>query len=99
MLSLRDSPLLERKHGGVSMQEAGALIEFVQAPVVTLVEETDRTRPAHGDVSVRTEVLILLHSYYPNPVPAESVIKGLSRRKAATVRKRLRDLYVQRLVH
>ena len=90
---------LLRHATGVSMQEAGALIELVQAPVDPLVEEIEGTRIVHADVSIRTEVLILLHSYYPNTVPVESVIKGLSRRNAATVHKRLRDLHVQKLVH
>ena len=90
---------LLRHATGVSMQEAGALIELIQAPVGTLVEEIDGARLVHADVPVRTEILILLHSYYPNTVPVQSVIKGLSRRKAGTVRNRLRDLHVQKLVH
>ena len=90
---------LLRHATGVSMQEPGALIELVQAPVGTLVEEIDGTRLVHADVPVRTEILILLHSYYPDTVPVESVIKGLSRRNSGTVRQRLRDLYVQKLAH
>ena len=84
---------------GVSMQEAGAVIELIQAPVGTLVEEIDGTRLVHAHVTVRAEILILLHSYYPDIVSIESVIKSLSRRHAATVRNRLRDLHVQKLVH
>ena len=84
---------------GVSMQEAGALIELVQAPVGTLVEEIDGTRLVHADVSVRTEILILLHSFYPGVVPVETVFKGLNRRNAGTVRNRLRDLHAQKLLH
>ena len=90
---------LLRHATGVSMQEAGALVELVQAPVGTLVEEIEGTRLVHADASIRTEILILLHSYYPETVPLESVIKGLSRRNAGTVRKRLRDLHAQKLVH
>ena len=90
---------LLRHATGVSMQEAGALIELVQAPVGTLVEEIDGTRLVHADVPVRTEIPILLHSYYPDSVPVESVIKGLSRRRAGTVRNRLRDLHAQKLAH
>jgi hypothetical protein len=47
------------------VQEAGALIELIQAPVGTLVEEIDGTRLVHADVPVRTEILILLYSHYP----------------------------------
>ena len=53
---------------GVTMEEAGALIELVQAPVGTLVEEIDGTRIVHADVSARAEILILLHSPFPNRV-------------------------------
>ena len=81
------------------MQEAGALIGLLQAPVGTLVEEIDGTRIVHADVPVRTEVLILLHSYYPDIVPVEAVIKALGRRGAGTVRNRLRDLHAEKLAH
>ena len=90
---------LLRHATGVSMQEAGILIDLVQAPVGTLVEEIDGTRLVHADVSVRTEVLILLHSYYPDVIPVESVFKGLNRRSVGTVRNRLRDLHAQKLLH
>src|SRR5207249_2219977 len=56
---------LLRNASGISMQEAGALIELVQAPVGTLVEEIDGTRLVHADVGLQGEVLILLHSHYP----------------------------------
>ena len=84
---------------GVSMQEAGALIELLQAPAGTLVEEIDGTRLVHADVPVRTELLILLHSHYPDVVPVESVVTALSRRSAGTVRNRLRELHAQKLAH
>ena len=90
---------LLRHAAGVPMQEAGALIELVQAPVGTLVEEIDGTRLVHADVPVRTEILILLHSYYPDAVSVSSVIKALHRRSPGTVRKRLRDLHAQKLAH
>lgn len=90
---------LLRHATGVSMQEAGALIELVQAPVGTLVEEIDGTRLVHADVSVRSEILILLHSHYPDTVSVESVLKSLSRRTTSTVRKRLRDLHGEKLAH
>ena len=53
---------LLRHAARVPMQEAGALIELIQAPVGTLVEEIDGTRIVHADVPIRTEILLLLHS-------------------------------------
>lgn len=90
---------LLRHATGVSMQEAGALIDLVQAPVGTLVEEISGTRLVHADVPVKTELLILLHSHYPDAVPVTSVLKSLSRRSAGTVRNRLRDLHIEKLAH
>lgn len=90
---------LLRHATGISMQESGALIELVQAPVGTLVEEIDGTRLIHADVSVRTELLLLLHSHYPDAVPVDAVLRSLSRRSAGTVRNRLRDLHAEKLAH
>lgn len=90
---------LLRHATGVSMQEAGALIELVQAPAGTLVEEIDGTRLIHAEVSVRAEILILLHSHYPDAVSVESVVRSLSRRNAGTVRNKLRDLHAGKLAH
>lgn len=84
---------------GVSMQEAGALIELVQAPVGSLVEEIGGARLVHADVSVRVELLILLHSHYPDTVAVDSILGSLSRRSAGTVRNRLRDLHAEKLAH
>ena len=81
------------------MQEAGALIELVQAPVGTLVEEIDGTKLVHADVTVREEILILLHSHYPDAVPVADVLRSLSRRSDNTVRKRLRELHAAKLAH
>jgi len=90
---------LLRHATGLTMQEAGSLIEMVQAPVGTLVEEIDGTRLVHAAVSVRAELLILLHSHYPDSVPVSSVLRSLSRRGASTVRNRLRDLHSEKLAH
>lgn len=90
---------LIRNATGVTMEEAGALIELVQAPVGTLVEEIEGTRLIHADVSVRVELLILLHSHYPDVVPPTDVLASLSRRSAGTVKNRLRDLHGEKLAH
>ena len=81
------------------MEEAGALIEMVQAPLGTLVEEIDGTRLVHGDVSVRVETLILLHSHYPDAASVKDILASLSRRSPGNVRNQLRDLYGGKLAH
>lgn len=83
---------------GITMEEAGALIELVQAPVGTLVEEIDGTRLVHADVSARAEILILLHSHYPDRVAVADILKTMSRRSAASVRSRLSKLRTDKLI-
>lgn len=90
---------LLRQATGVSMQEAGTLIEILQAPVGSLVEEIDGTRLVHAKVPVKSELLILMHSYYPDAVPVDTVVKSMIRRSAATIRNRLRGLHANKLVH
>lgn len=90
---------LLRNASGVSMQEAGTLIELIQAPVGTLVEEIDGTRLVHADTSVKGEILILLHSHYPERVLVPSILKSLSARSPGSVKNRLGDLRTAKLLH
>jgi len=82
----------------VSMEEAGALIELVQTPVGTLVEEIEGVRLIHADTSVRGEVLILLHSHYPERVAVDSILATMRSRSAGSVRNRLSELRTEKLI-
>jgi hypothetical protein len=88
-----------RNASGVTMQEAGALIALVQAPVGTLVEEIDGIRLVHAQTSVKGEILILLHSHYPDPVAMEAILKTMKARSAGSVRNRLAEMRTEKLVH
>ena len=90
---------LVRSASGITMQDAGNLIELIQAPVGTLVEEIDGTRLVHAQVSVRGEILILLHSHYPEQVPVASVLSSLSARSPGTVRNRLNEMRNGKLLY
>ena len=90
---------LLRNASGLSMQESGALIELLQAPVGTLVEEIDGTRLVHANTSVRGEILILLHSYYPDRVPVGDILKSMSARSPGSVKNRLAELRNAKLLH
>lgn len=83
---------------GITMEEAGALIELVQAPVGTLIEEIDGTRLVHADVSTRVEILILLYSHYPNRVAFADIQRTMNGRSAASVRSRLSELRTEKLI-
>jgi hypothetical protein len=90
---------LVRNASGITMQEAGALIELIQAPVGTLVEEIDGTRLVHAEVSVRGEILILLHSRYPDHLGVTDILRSLAARSPGSVRNRLSELRTAKLLY
>ena len=89
---------LLRQSQGLTMDEAGALIDMVHAPVGRLVEEIDGRRIVHGDLTISDELLVLLHSHYPDHVPTKAITESLDRRSAGAVRNKLRELYDDKLV-
>ena len=82
---------------GNSMEEAGALIRLVSAPVGTLVEEIDGVRMVHAKVSTRVEILLLLHSQHPDGAMSAQLVEWVGKSAAAT-RARLSELRKERLV-
>lgn len=90
---------LLRNATGATMQEAGALIERVQTPVGTLVEEINGLRLVHADLSVRGEILVLLHSYFPEHVAVADILKSMSARSPGSVKNRLIELRTAKLLH
>lgn len=88
-----------RMASGITMEEAGALIDLVQAPVGTLVEEIDGTRLVHAKVSVRCEILILMHSHYPDRVVPAQLYSSMKERNEGSIRNKLGELRSKKLVH
>ena len=88
---------LIRCASGVTMDEAAALIRLVSAPIGTLVEEIDGVRMVHANVSLRVEILLLLHSHHPDPVTSTQFREWTGKAPSA-VRSRLSELRKQRLV-
>jgi hypothetical protein len=86
-----------RQATGLSAQEAGDLVALVQAPVGTLVEEIGGTRVVLADVSARVELLLLMHSHYPEPLTLPDALKSMSRRSPSSVRTRLGELHKAKL--
>lgn len=87
-----------RSATGITMQEAGKLIELVQMPVGTLVEEIDGTRLVHANLSIPDELLVLLHSHYPDVVPLPDILTSLGRRNAGSVKNKLPELWDKKLI-
>ena len=88
---------LIRSANGVTMEEAAALTRLVSAPVGTLVEEIDGVRMVHANVSLRVEILLLLHSHHPDPVTSAQLCKWTGK-APSVVRSRLSELRKQRLI-
>ena len=84
---------------GITMQEAGELIEVISAPVGLLVEEIDGVRLIHTIVPLKGELLILLHSYYPSRVAVRDILSSLGTRNPGSVRNKLRDLVGDKIIY
>jgi hypothetical protein len=83
---------------GLTMQEAGELIEMVHAPVSTMVENFGSRRLVLADLPIEAEVLVLLHSHYPAYVSVDDILASLNRRSEGSVTKMLRELWKQKLL-
>lgn len=70
---------LLRNASAIPMEEAGKLIELIQAPVGSLVEEIDGHRIVHAKTTIEGEILILLHSHYPDYVEVEKIVATVVR--------------------
>jgi hypothetical protein len=90
---------LIRSGSGLSMEEAGALVELIQVPVGTIVEEIDGIRIVHGKLTIREELMILLHSHYPERASLADIDASMSGRSASAVRNVLRGLRDTKLAH
>ena len=80
---------LVRVSTGVSMEEAGRVIEFLQMPTDELIQDIHGVRLVHGDFGVRDELLILLRSFYPDHVPTAAILKSLERWNEGSVKNKL----------
>lgn len=89
---------LLRNARGISMEDAGRLIDLVQEPVGGLVEDLGGRKLVLHDTTTENEVLILLHNVYPKGASQSALIKWMDRRKPDTVKKAVRGLWVQKLI-
>jgi len=58
-----------------------------------LVEDVDGKRVVHAKVTVREEILVLLHSFYREPLSASTIAAHLNRRSAGSVGNELRLMW------
>jgi hypothetical protein len=61
-------------------------------PIGSLVEEIDGVRLVYGKVNLEEELLILLHSHYPDYVALKDIQETTKQRNSGSVGNKLRDL-------
>lgn len=83
---------------GLTMQEAGELIEMVFAPVGALVEDFGTRRLVLPKLNIEGELLVLLHSHYPAYVPVADILSSLNRRNPGSVKNSLHDLWTEKSI-
>jgi hypothetical protein len=89
---------LLRNTQGLTMQEAGELIEMVHTPVSTMVEDFGTRRLVLPKLNIEEEILVLLNSHYPAAVPVEQIYASLNRRNKYSVNNMLRSLWKVKLI-
>lgn len=89
---------LIRVVSNLSMEEAGKLVEQIQAPIDRLVEDFGKHRLVLKDLPTKKEILVLLHNHYPNTLTTEEIISSLNRRNPKTVRNMLSLLWKQKAI-
>ena len=89
---------LVRSTQGLTMEESGKLVAQIQAPVGGLVQDFGQRRIVLLKVPVRTEILVLLHSYYPDTVTTDRIVASLDRHPARSVRHRLAELWKEKMI-
>jgi len=81
-----------RQATGVKMEEAGALIAQIHAPIDEIVEDIDGVKLVHGDVTIEEEVLLRLRSEYPDYISLPAIKISLVGRHPKTLGNTLRKL-------
>lgn len=90
---------LLRHASSISMHEAGTLIQLIHTPVGTLVEEIDGARLVHAKTSIKGEILILLHSYYPEYVIVTEIVKSMQQRNLGSIKNRISEMRTEKLLY
>lgn len=81
------------------MKSVGKLIEFVQVPISSIVEDLGDRKIVFGSLTVEKELLVLLHSYYPEYTSRSTINESLDRRSNSSISKTLSKIWKEKLVH
>jgi hypothetical protein len=83
---------------GISMEEAGTLVQQLQAPVGALVEDYGSRKLVLVDTTMEEEVLLVLHTHYPEKVSLADLTGSMDRRSPGGVRNKVRDMWRSKLI-
>ena len=89
---------LLRNVNNVTMEEAGRQIDRVQVPVGSVVEDFGNRKLVLPEMSVPEEILVLLHSHYPDTVPQKVIVSSLDRRNPRSVKNVIRILWQEKKI-
>lgn len=81
------------------MKVAGTMIEFIQLPVSSIIEDFGDRKIIYGNFTIEEEILVLLHSHYPEFVSVSKILHSLDRRSKTAVYKSLNNLWKNKDVH
>lgn len=81
------------------MTTAGAMIEYIQIPASSVVEEFGDRKIVFGHFTDGQEILVLLHSYYPDYISRISIRSSLDRRSNSSISNSLTKLWKEKLIH
>jgi len=81
------------------MSSAGKLIDFIQMPCSVLVEEIEGRKYIYGNLKISEEILLILHSEYPNSVNSEMIKNSLDRKSPSGISKALKKLWKEQSIH
>ena len=84
---------LLRNVANLPMEQAGKLVEEVQAPVGAMVEDFGDKKLVIADMSLKDELYVLLHSEYGRAVKVKDLERAMDRRNPGSVRSAIRELW------
>jgi len=90
---------LVRQVISVDMNTAEKMINFIQIPADSLVEDFGSRKLVYGDLSIADEILVLLHSVYPNYISSNNIYASMDRRSKPGICNALKKLWKDKLIN
>ncbi|MCF8363759.1 MAG: hypothetical protein K9G70_14165 [Prolixibacteraceae bacterium] len=84
---------LVRKLISDDKDKATAIIEFIQIPANSIIEDFTDRKIIFGNLTIPKEILILLHSNYPNFTNSKAIQDSLERRSKSAITNSLKKLW------